>query len=118
MARRRGLFGPREFRGGQVRVYGCAPGCLLACQSRLAECSQPLDQIPQAEAKRIFLCQNLDPNRCMHLVLEISMDLGPLLHRSGLRAPPAGESSERVPVLQFAPGACGKVRYSQRSSRV
>jgi hypothetical protein len=30
MARRRGLFGPREFRGGQVRVYGCAPGCLLA----------------------------------------------------------------------------------------
>ena len=31
MARRGGgLFGPTEFRGGQVRVYGCAPGCLLA----------------------------------------------------------------------------------------
>ena len=31
MARRRGgLFGPTEFRGGQVRAYGCAPGCLLA----------------------------------------------------------------------------------------
>ena len=24
------MFGPTEFRGGQVRAYGCAPGCLLA----------------------------------------------------------------------------------------
>lgn len=24
-----GLFGPREFGGGRVRVYGCSPGCLL-----------------------------------------------------------------------------------------
>ncbi len=24
-----GLFSPREFRGGRVRVYGCSPGCLL-----------------------------------------------------------------------------------------
>ena len=24
-----GLFGPATFRGGNVRVYGCAPGCLL-----------------------------------------------------------------------------------------
>jgi hypothetical protein len=23
------MFGPREFRGGQVRLYGCSPGCLL-----------------------------------------------------------------------------------------
>ncbi len=25
----RWLFGPRSFGGGNVRVYGCAPGCLL-----------------------------------------------------------------------------------------
>ena len=25
----RSLFGPRSFGGGNVRVYGCAPGCLL-----------------------------------------------------------------------------------------
>ena len=25
-----GLFSPKEFRGGQVRVYGCSPGCLVA----------------------------------------------------------------------------------------
>jgi hypothetical protein len=25
----RTLFGPREFSGGRVRVYGCSPGCLL-----------------------------------------------------------------------------------------
>ncbi len=25
----RSLFGPREFRGGRVQVYGCSPGCLL-----------------------------------------------------------------------------------------
>jgi hypothetical protein len=24
-----GLFSPREFRGGQVKVYGCSPGCLV-----------------------------------------------------------------------------------------
>jgi hypothetical protein len=24
-----GLFSPRDFRGGRVRVYGCSPGCLL-----------------------------------------------------------------------------------------
>lgn len=24
-----GLFGPRSYRGGQVKVYGCSPGCLL-----------------------------------------------------------------------------------------
>jgi hypothetical protein len=24
-----GLFNPRTFRGGQVKVYGCSPGCLL-----------------------------------------------------------------------------------------
>ena len=24
-----GLFGPATFRGGNVRVYGCAPGCLI-----------------------------------------------------------------------------------------
>ena len=31
MVRRRGLLlGPTELRGGEVRVYGCAPGCLLA----------------------------------------------------------------------------------------
>lgn len=30
MARRRGLFGPTELRGGRVQVYGCSPGCLLA----------------------------------------------------------------------------------------
>ena len=24
-----GLFGARTFGGGRVRVYGCAPGCLL-----------------------------------------------------------------------------------------
>ena len=30
MARRGGLFGPTDFRGGRVRVFGCAPGCLLA----------------------------------------------------------------------------------------
>jgi hypothetical protein len=23
------MFGPREFRGGQVRLYGCSPGWLL-----------------------------------------------------------------------------------------
>lgn len=23
------LFGPREFRDGQVRVYGCSPGWIL-----------------------------------------------------------------------------------------
>jgi hypothetical protein len=23
------MFGPREYRGGRVRVYGCSPGCLL-----------------------------------------------------------------------------------------
>ena len=23
------LFGPRSFRGGQVQVYGCAPGCII-----------------------------------------------------------------------------------------
>jgi hypothetical protein len=23
------LFGPHEFRGGRVQVYGCSPGCLL-----------------------------------------------------------------------------------------
>jgi hypothetical protein len=23
------MFGPREFRGGQVQLYGCSPGCLL-----------------------------------------------------------------------------------------
>jgi len=23
------LFGPREFRGGQVKVYGCGPGWIL-----------------------------------------------------------------------------------------
>lgn len=26
----RDLFGPREFRDGRVKVYGCSPGCLLA----------------------------------------------------------------------------------------
>ena len=25
-----GLFSPKELRGGRVKVYGCAPGCLLA----------------------------------------------------------------------------------------
>jgi hypothetical protein len=24
-----GLFSPKEFRGGQVKVYGCSPGCLV-----------------------------------------------------------------------------------------
>jgi hypothetical protein len=24
-----GLFGPRSYRGGKVKVYGCSPGCLL-----------------------------------------------------------------------------------------
>jgi hypothetical protein len=24
-----GLFSPREYKGGRVRVYGCSPGCLL-----------------------------------------------------------------------------------------
>ncbi len=24
-----GLFSPRSYRGGQVKVYGCSPGCLL-----------------------------------------------------------------------------------------
>jgi hypothetical protein len=24
-----GLFSPREFKGGRVKVYGCSPGCLL-----------------------------------------------------------------------------------------
>lgn len=24
------LFGPREFGGGRVRVYGCSPGCIVA----------------------------------------------------------------------------------------
>ena len=24
-----GPFRPKEFRGGQVRVYGCSPGCLV-----------------------------------------------------------------------------------------
>ena len=23
------LFGPIELRGGQVRIWGCSPGCLL-----------------------------------------------------------------------------------------
>jgi hypothetical protein len=23
------VFGGRSYRGGQVRVYGCSPGCLL-----------------------------------------------------------------------------------------
>jgi hypothetical protein len=23
------MFRPRTFRGGQVRVYGCSPGCLV-----------------------------------------------------------------------------------------
>lgn len=23
------MFKPKELRGGQVRVYGCSPGCLL-----------------------------------------------------------------------------------------
>jgi hypothetical protein len=23
------LFGPREFAGGRVRVYGCSPGCIV-----------------------------------------------------------------------------------------
>ena len=23
------MFGERRFRGGQVRVYGCSPGCLV-----------------------------------------------------------------------------------------
>lgn len=23
------LFGPREFGGGRVRVYGCSPGCIV-----------------------------------------------------------------------------------------
>jgi hypothetical protein len=23
------FFGPTEFRGGQVQVYGCSPGCIL-----------------------------------------------------------------------------------------
>jgi hypothetical protein len=23
------VFGPREYRGGRVKVYGCSPGCLL-----------------------------------------------------------------------------------------
>jgi hypothetical protein len=23
------LFGPREFKDGRVKVYGCSPGCLL-----------------------------------------------------------------------------------------
>ena len=26
----RRVFKPKELRGGQVRVYGCSPGCLLA----------------------------------------------------------------------------------------
>lgn len=25
----RDMFGPREYRGGRVKVYGCSPGCLL-----------------------------------------------------------------------------------------
>jgi hypothetical protein len=24
-----GIFSPREYKGGQVKVYGCSPGCLL-----------------------------------------------------------------------------------------
>jgi hypothetical protein len=24
-----GLFSPKEFKGGRVRVYGCSPGCLV-----------------------------------------------------------------------------------------
>jgi hypothetical protein len=24
-----GLFSPRSYRAGQVKVYGCSPGCLL-----------------------------------------------------------------------------------------
>ena len=24
-----GLFSPRSYRDGQVKVYGCSPGCLL-----------------------------------------------------------------------------------------
>ena len=24
-----GLFSPRSYRGGQVKVYGCTPGCLV-----------------------------------------------------------------------------------------
>jgi len=25
----RDLFGPREFKDGRVKLYGCSPGCLL-----------------------------------------------------------------------------------------
>jgi hypothetical protein len=25
----RDLFGPREFKEGRVKLYGCSPGCLL-----------------------------------------------------------------------------------------
>jgi hypothetical protein len=24
------VFSPKEYRGGRVKVYGCAPGCLIA----------------------------------------------------------------------------------------
>ena len=24
-----GLFSPREYKGGRVKVYGCSPGCLV-----------------------------------------------------------------------------------------
>jgi hypothetical protein len=24
-----GLFSPKEYRGGRVKVYGCSPGCLV-----------------------------------------------------------------------------------------
>ena len=24
-----GMFSPREYKGGRVKVYGCSPGCLL-----------------------------------------------------------------------------------------
>jgi hypothetical protein len=29
MRRERDWFGPRSYRGGRVRVYGCSPGCLI-----------------------------------------------------------------------------------------
>ena len=24
-----GLFSPKEYKGGRVKVYGCSPGCLV-----------------------------------------------------------------------------------------
>ena len=44
-----GMFSPREYKGGRVKVYGCSPGCLLV-----------------ALAVSLFL--TLAVNGCIHLL--------------------------------------------------